>query len=130
MFLGLHLAHVPGQPDAGLGQLFNTAVKRAQKCAACTWELGPGVGVIRCALAAFRRRRWVNRTCCSIVKERVRPCEKRELHVPLSSGIWVVAGYGDIYAVCYTIAPFSPAAAKKGAAEEACLLQLIICTVW
>lgn len=53
--MSLHLTHVPGQPSAGLGQLFNAAVKRAQTCAMRTWEPGASVGVICCTLAGHQK---------------------------------------------------------------------------
>lgn len=79
-FLSLHLTHVPGQPDAGLGQLFNAAVKRAQSCATCMWESGSSIGVMHCAQAGHRQKE-VGEQEALLPGERVLLWKRRELNV-------------------------------------------------
>lgn len=87
--LSLHLTYVPGQPDTGLGQLLNAAVKRAQFCAMCMWESGTSIGVIHCALAG-RQQKEVGEQELLLCGERVLLWKRRELNVlfhPQGSGL-------------------------------------------
>lgn len=127
----LHLDRVPGQPRAGQGQLFNVAVKRAQRCSMCTWESCPTIGAICCTLTGHEKKE-VGEQDLLLHGERVRPWKRRGLNVllhPQGSGLFQDAVTYMPFVIQLSPSPPSPPQ-EKGAAKEACLLQLVISTRW
>lgn len=97
----------------GLG----TAVKRAQMCAMCTWELGPSIGGICCALAGHQKKE-VGEQDLLLRGETIHPWKRRALNVLLRSH-----GFG-LFQDMVTYMPFviqlppSPQKKKKGSSKR------------